>query len=154
MKQAMKQVYKSASPEETVEIGIHIGRSLSPYSIITLSGDLGAGKTTLIKGIAQGFADISPREISSPTFTYLNLYTGKRSICHFDLYRLRSADNFIAMGFDEHLEQEELCLIEWPEIILNILPKKTIHIDIKYTAEMGRELILHKNQSEIVKWGL
>ncbi len=147
----MKRV-NSASPEETHEIGLRIGRSIPPQSIIALQGDLGAGKTTLIKGIAQGFAGVSPREVSSPTFTYLNIYTKTHPIYHFDLYRLRSGDDFLALGFDEYFEQEGLCLIEWPEIILDILPEKTLQIDMNYTSEMGRELILSENNVAISKW--
>ena len=134
----------SASAEETIQHGFQIGKSLSPSSVITLTGDLGAGKTTLIKGIAQGFAGISAREISSPTFTYLNIYSKSQPIYHFDLYRLHSFDDFLSMGFDEYLEEEGLCLIEWPELILDILPEKTVHIEIKYTSEMSRELILRE----------
>lgn len=141
---------KSASPEETHALGLRIGASLTPGSILALQGDLGAGKTTLIKGIAHGFAQVNPRDISSPTFTYLNIYPG--NIYHFDLYRLRSGEDFVAMGFEEHFDQEGLCLIEWPEVILDILPQKTVHIEINYTAEKHRELILSQNNPENDSW--
>ena len=139
----MKRV-KSTSAEETFQWGIQIGTSLVTPSVIALQGDLGAGKTTLIKGIAQGVAGIDAREISSPTFIYLNIYSGTQSIFHFDLYRLHSTDDFLALGFDEYFEQEGVCLIEWPETILDLLPDKTLHIEIRYTSENSRELILQE----------
>ena len=142
----MKRV-KSTSAEETLQCGFQIGMSLSTPSVIALQGDLGAGKTTLIKGIVHGLAGIDTREISSPTYTYLNIYSGTRSIFHFDLYRMRSIEDFLALGFDEYFEQEGVCLIEWPETILDILPDKTLHIEIKYTSENSRELILQEKST-------
>lgn len=143
MSQAMKRV-NSSSPEETFRQGVIIGKSLSSPCVIALKGDLGAGKTTLIKGIVHGFSGIDPRNVSSPTFTYLNIYAGSPPIYHFDLYRLRSAKDFLALGFDEYFEQEGICLIEWPELILDLFEQKMLQFEIKYISENARELILRE----------
>ncbi|MCP5503883.1 MAG: tRNA (adenosine(37)-N6)-threonylcarbamoyltransferase complex ATPase subunit type 1 TsaE [Chlamydiales bacterium] len=128
--------FVSNSSEETEAIGRKIARTLSPGSIVCLTGDLGAGKTTLSKGLASEITGISPHHINSPTFTYLNIYEGHQTLYHFDCYRLKGGDDFLERGFDEYFE--ELCLIEWPEKIEDILPKKRILISIEYNGEDKR----------------
>ena len=140
----MKKV-NSSTPEETFQWGCEFGKHLKVHSVIAMHGDLGAGKTTLIKGIAHGAGDISPRDVSSPTYTYLNIYTGKQKIFHFDLYRLKTADDFLSLGFDEYFEEGGICLIEWPEKIRDLLPSNSLTIEIEYTSEKGRALILGNN---------
>lgn len=118
-----------------MEYGKKLGQMLSPSTVVALSGDLGAGKTTLIKGIAAGYAGIPIDSVSSPTFTYLHEYTGSKTLHHFDLYRLKGPEEFLAKGFDEHLYSDTLCLIEWSEKIAPLLPEKTIHISLKHDGE-------------------
>ena len=106
--------------------------------IITFSGSLGAGKTTLVQQLLGALGVTEP--ITSPTYTYVNRYKlpmGK-VIYHFDLYRLRSAEDFIRAGFDEYVYHEHaVCLIEWPEIISEILPKETCYVALEYRMASG-----------------
>ncbi len=125
-----------------LKLGKELGLKLKPCSIVAISGDLGAGKTTLIKGIAGSAAHIDAQLITSPTFTLLNIYSGALQVYHFDLYRLQSAEDFLALGFDEVLDAGGICLIEWPEVIEQRLPERTLKIQIEYGPKSGRTLIL------------
>lgn len=109
--------------------------------IITLSGDLGAGKTTFIKHLLKNF-DINQDEITSPTFNLLNIYTNQTyQIWHYDLYRLNSAEEIFNLNFDEALAQK-LVIIEWPEIIKQYLPSKHIAIKIEILNQDQRQYII------------
>jgi tRNA threonylcarbamoyladenosine biosynthesis protein TsaE len=130
----------SSSPEETAAVGREIASTLKGDEIVCLWGDLGAGKTTFSKGLAGAFTGISPHEVNSPTFTYLNIYEGERTLYHFDCYRLQGGDDFLAKGFDEYFGS--LCLIEWPERIEEILPLKRIDITISYHGKKGRKITI------------
>jgi tRNA threonylcarbamoyladenosine biosynthesis protein TsaE len=121
---------KSNSTQETILYGKELGAQLQPGDVLALSGTLGAGKTTLIKGIANGYASIPCDEVQSPTFIYHHLYEGKRPIHHFDLYRLADEHAFLRKGFDDYLFEGNLCLIEWSERIAPLLPANTIHINM------------------------
>lgn len=136
-------VTHSASAEETFQIGLQFGRLLQNPCIIALSGDLGAGKTTLIRGIVSSLG-ADEREVCSPTFTYLNIYQGRMLIYHFDLYRIPSAQEFEAAGFDEYLQEGGICCIEWPDILAPHLSKKTLvhRISITHKEEGLREIII------------
>ena len=103
------------SPAATLEQGYAIGQTLPQGAVVAFYGDLGAGKTTLIKGIVAAVTGLSPDAVNSPTFTYLNIYEGKRNVFHLDLYRLSGLQAFFAAGFDEYLEGEGVCCIEWAE---------------------------------------
>lgn len=128
----------SSSPEETAAIGQEIARSLRGDELLCLRGDLGAGKTTFSKGLVSEYTKVSPHEVNSPTFTYLNIYEGEKTVYHFDCYRLNGEDDFLEKGFDEYFGN--LCLIEWPERIAKTLPVKRIDITIDYHGETGREI--------------
>jgi tRNA threonylcarbamoyladenosine biosynthesis protein TsaE len=123
------------SREEMMLFGQEIGDA-SP-SIVALYGDLGAGKTTFVKGLAQAVARIPARAVSSPTFTLLNIYEGERTLYHFDLYRLKSAEEFIERGLEDYLSLGISC-IEWPERIAHLLPPDTLHIEIAIEGEGRR----------------
>ncbi len=133
----------SNSAEETERIGREIGQWLPSNVAVCLSGDLGAGKTTLIKGIVSEITGASPHEVNSPTFTYLNIYEGKETVYHFDCYRLENEKAFLERGLSDYFDG--LCLIEWPERIAKILPKKRISIHISYLGEEKREITYEKN---------
>jgi len=139
-----KQKYLSRSPQETEQIGQEISSLFSSQDTICLFGDLGAGKTTLVKGIIQHFCTIAPTEITSPTFSYLNIYhqtTGP--VFHFDLYRLKNEEEFFSLGFEEFFE-EGLCLIEWPQRIQSLFSDSMIRIDITCKEEATREIQLRR----------
>jgi tRNA threonylcarbamoyladenosine biosynthesis protein TsaE len=112
---------------------------LSPGDVVCLEGDLGAGKTTFVKGIASFFG-ICEEIVSSPTFIYLNLY---EPIAHFDLYRLQGEEQFLSMGFDEYFAAPYIACVEWPNILKNSLPKSFFWITLKHHAE-GREITIEK----------
>lgn len=120
------------SLEQTMLYAYNFGRSLPEKSIVCFYGDLGAGKTTFVKGLAQGAANINPDLVSSPTFVYLNIYKGEKTIYHFDLYRLKDADEFLSMGFDEILFDGGICCIEWSERISALLPEDCIKIELMH----------------------
>lgn len=136
--------YLSGSADDTESIGRDLGALLPCGSILCFFGGLGAGKTTFIKGIASGFAGIDPREVNSPTFTYLNIYGEQKKIYHFDLYRMRTEDDFVSMGFEEFFFSEGLCCIEWSERITSILPAESIRINMHYQGASGRLIIISK----------
>lgn len=112
------------SAESSRELGFKIGQSLAerislgdlalPF-LITLSGELGAGKTTLCQGLGEALGVSEPGEIVSPTFTLANEYQGRWDIFHLDIYRLETVEQFYEAGLDEYLYRPGLCLLEWPE---------------------------------------
>lgn len=119
----------STSPNTTIEIAKKLASLLNDKDIIVLTGELGAGKTKFVEGFLSYFN--LQDEISSPTFNIVNEYnTPKHNIYHFDVYRLEDTDEFYAIGGEEYFEKG-ICLIEWGEIIQDILPKEYIHITLK-----------------------
>ncbi|MBS0622431.1 MAG: tRNA (adenosine(37)-N6)-threonylcarbamoyltransferase complex ATPase subunit type 1 TsaE [Verrucomicrobia bacterium] len=125
--------------EETLALGRELALELS--SLVCLFGDLGAGKTTLIKGIIESATGTNVEQITSPTFVYLQSY-GKAH--HFDLYRLRGAEQFLDLGFDEYLYGPQLTLIEWPERIETLLPREYTRITLTHAGGDKRYVELEK----------
>jgi tRNA threonylcarbamoyladenosine biosynthesis protein TsaE len=103
----------SSSARETREIGKNLARGLGPGSVVALYGDLGAGKTAFVQGLAEGLG-IKAR-VTSPTFSIVNEYAGRLPLFHFDLYRLSSADDLYEIGWDEYLDRGGICAVEWSE---------------------------------------
>lgn len=103
------------SEEETLRLGMLIGRLIEQPTLILLQGDLGAGKTVLARGIARGLGVPETTPITSPTFTLMNHYTARLDLYHFDLYRLSDPDELIELGFDEFAHGSGVSLVEWPE---------------------------------------
>jgi len=132
----------SHSPEETVKLGKKIGIQLAPNTIICFSGDLGAGKTTLIKGLASSAADCDEEIVNSPTFVYLNIYEGKKTVFHFDLYRLQQPIDFLRMGFDEYLYLGGISCIEWSERLGEHLPSNCLHISLHHLDKDLRKMTI------------
>jgi tRNA threonylcarbamoyladenosine biosynthesis protein TsaE len=118
-----------SNTDETIKLGEIIGKSLEPGSIIALRGDLGAGKTVLVKGIARGLG--IEDEPVSPTFVIMNAYEGSIPLYHFDLYRISGADELAGIGYDEFLFGGGVSAVEWADRIEEIFPEYTIYIDIK-----------------------
>ncbi|WP_296876196.1 tRNA (adenosine(37)-N6)-threonylcarbamoyltransferase complex ATPase subunit type 1 TsaE [Thomasclavelia sp.] len=121
----------------TLELGKKIGEHLKAGMLLTLDGDLGAGKTTFTKGIGQGLK--IKRIINSPTFTILKQYHGSLNLSHFDAYRLQGQDN--DLGFEEIFDSDDVCVVEWPEFINDILPKERLEVKIKKIDENKRKFI-------------
>jgi len=114
--------------EETLKLGEIIGKSLNPGSIIALVGDLGAGKTVLVKGIANGLE--VQEEPNSPTFVIMNSYEGRIPLYHFDLYRLSDEEELLGIGYDEYFFGDGVAAVEWADRIEEIFPEHTIKIEI------------------------
>ena len=131
----MEKVIKVNNLEETIELGKRLGEKLKPQMLITLSGDLGAGKTTFTKGIGLGLG--IEKIINSPTFTILKQYHGRSNLSHFDAYRLEDQDD--DLGFEEIFDSDDICVIEWAEFIADILPEERLEIIIKKIDEAARE---------------
>ena len=137
----MKQhrTFHSKSPEETFAVGRQLAQIIPVPSIVAFFGDLGAGKTTMIKSFTGHRTDLSPESISSPTFQILHIYEGKEAaLYHFDLWRIDNAEEFIALGFDEYLDQKHDVCIEWSERIEEILPPSAYRIHIHALSEYER----------------
>jgi tRNA threonylcarbamoyladenosine biosynthesis protein TsaE len=126
------------SSEETEAAGAHFAASLQGNEIVAFFGDLGAGKTTFLKGMISALTGCDPAEITSPTFNYLHIYEGKARVYHFDLYRLTTAEQFAGAGFSEYLNSDGICCLEWAEKIAGKLPPGTIRITMEHQGQDNR----------------
>lgn len=135
-------LYKSNSEKETKNIAKAFAKELLPGGVICLYGDLGVGKTAFVQGIADamGVKDY----VSSPTFTIVNCYEGNLPLYHFDVYRISDCDEMYEIGYEEYVYGEGISLIEWPQLICDILPEKRYDITIK------KDLSIHENYREIL----
>ena len=132
----------SSSPEATFEYGRTLGGLLQAGDVIALSGDLGAGKTCFVQGVAMG-AGVSDRsQITSPTFTLIQEYQGQLPIYHFDVYRLNRAEDLYELGFEEYFYGEGITLIEWAERIPLFLPSEYLAISLQIAPDLTRHLRL------------
>lgn len=142
------QVYVTDSAEETIALGERLGRLLPPETVVCLSGDLAAGKTTLTKGIVSGATGCHSDDVSSPTFVYLAVYEGRCPVYHFDLYRLRDSDEFLAMGFEEYFTQGGICCIEWSERIAPLIPDNAVRVHLEHYGAGQRRLTVQSHEKE------
>lgn len=128
------------SLEETFSFAKDLFKKLPQESILCFFGDLGSGKTTFIKALAEA-AGIDKEQVTSPTYVYLNIYSGKEApFYHFDLYRLKNEEAFFALGFDEFLFAPGIKCLEWSERIEKILPPEIIKITLMNRGENEREI--------------
>jgi tRNA threonylcarbamoyladenosine biosynthesis protein TsaE len=128
--------------EQLPEVAQKLATELKDYSIVTLTGELGAGKTTLAKELLRNWG--VQGEVLSPTFTYVNCYKNEQGakFFHFDLYRIQNLDTFFELGFDEYLGQpNSLCLIEWPQVIDSLLKDGVVSFQIEHLSDDKRKLI-------------
>ena len=129
-------VKESYSPEETFAIGKEIGEQLKPGDVYCLIGDLGVGKTVFTQGLAKGLGIEEP--INSPTFTIIQEYhEGRIPLYHFDVYRIGDVSEMDELGYEEYFYGDGACLIEWGNLIEEILPKETVTITIEKDLEKG-----------------
>lgn len=129
-------IIETRSPEETFELGKKIGTAAMPGQIYTLNGDLGVGKTVFTQGVAAGLDITEP--ISSPTFTIIQVYEGGRlPFYHFDVYRIGDIEEMEEIGYDDYFFGEGICLIEWADLIEDILPENLIRVTIEKNLEQG-----------------
>ena len=125
-------------PEETQAYGRRLADRLRSGDVIALMGELGSGKTCLIQGICQGL-DVAD-DVTSPTFTLINEYQGRLPVYHFDLYRLEDPESVLDIGFDEYVDGNGVCLIEWADKFPEILPEERIEIWIEILDGERRRL--------------
>lgn len=140
----MEKVIKVNNLEETIALGNRLGLLLQPNMLLTLSGDLGAGKTTFTKGIGQGLG--ITKVINSPTFTILKQYQGRLNLSHFDAYRLEGQDD--DLGFEEIFDSDDVCVVEWANFIEDILSVDRLTIEIKKIDENIREFVFKTNSEK------
>jgi tRNA threonylcarbamoyladenosine biosynthesis protein TsaE len=133
--------FVSRSPEETVLLGKRLGELLEPGDVVALIGALGAGKTTLAKGIAGGAGVVDEDEVTSPSFVLLNEYRGRWPVYHADLYRLEAAE-MDDLGFEEFIFGEGVSLLEWAEKIPGVLPAERIEAAISWLGPEERKVAL------------
>ena len=134
------QRFITNSPEETEALGARLARALEPGAVVAFTGDLGAGKTAFVRGLARGLG-IRDR-VTSPTFTIVNEYEGGRlPLFHFDLYRLGCADELFDIGWEDYLARGGVCAVEWSERMEELLEPGTIRVDLRRGEDEDRRVI-------------
>lgn len=129
------------SPEETIALGRTLTGLLTPPKIVLLRGDLGAGKTTLVKGIAAGFKAAAEDDVTSPTFTLVHEYRGPGvSLYHIDLYRVDTQRQLETLGLDDLIAENSVLLIEWGEKFLRFARERDVEIALERVGENGRRI--------------
>ncbi len=131
-----EMIYETNSPEETEEIARRLGEEANPSDVIALLGDLGVGKTVFTKGLARGLG--ITEAVSSPTFTIVQEYTdGRIPFYHFDVYRIGDVEEMDEIGFDDYIYGDGLCMIEWANLIMDIMPRHYTEVTIEKDLEKG-----------------
>lgn len=129
-------IIETHDPEETFEAGRKIGMNAKPGQIYTLTGDLGVGKTVFTQGVAAGLGITEP--VNSPTFTIIQEYEdGRLPFYHFDVYRIADLEEMEEIGYDDYFFGQGICLIEWAELIEEILPERRIEVTIEKDLDKG-----------------
>lgn len=130
------------SSEETIAQGREIGATLKPPVLVLLSGDLGAGKTTLTKGIAAGLGAAREDEVTSPTFTLVHRYEGSTRVYHVDLYRIEGLHDLETLGLEDIFSERAVVIVEWPDRLKLRTGWPTMEIQVEHVAEEIRRIVL------------
>lgn len=131
-------VIETTTREETLALGVKIGEQAIPGMVICVDGDLGAGKTVLAQGIAKGLGVME--QVVSPTFTIIQEYRdGRLPFYHFDVYRIEDPDEMYEVGFEDYFYGGGVCMIEWSELIRELLPEEHVHITIEKQMDRGSD---------------
>jgi tRNA threonylcarbamoyladenosine biosynthesis protein TsaE len=139
--QAMTREITTHSAEETIAFGRTLTKLLAPPKVVLLRGDLGAGKTTLVKGIAAGFGAAEEDEVTSPTFTLVHEYRGPRAnLYHIDLYRIDTLQELETLGLDDLRSDNSVLLIEWGEKFPRFVRERDVEISLERKGENGRRI--------------
>jgi len=142
----------SESPEQTFQLGVSIGKILRAGDFVALRGELGAGKTALVQGIAKGMGVPDVYAVVSPTFTLINEYPGQVApLYHLDVYRLAGDADLIDTGFDETVSQTGVTVVEWAEKIADFIPAGAISLAFTYLDEMKREIRISVEQEALMQ---
>ena len=136
---ASSQTVTTTSPEETHRVAADLLAGLGPGTVLALHGELGAGKTCFVQGLAQALG--VKRAVGSPTFTLINEYPGPLPLYHIDLYRIGGVNEAFGLGLEEYLESDGITAIEWAERVAELLPASTIHIRMVAGADPDERTI-------------
>jgi tRNA threonylcarbamoyladenosine biosynthesis protein TsaE len=141
----ISEKYVSCSEEETINLGICLASFMGPGTAVSLEGDLGAGKTALVRGIAKGLG--IDETITSPTFTIVNTYEGDITLHHFDVYRIDDPEELYYIGWDEYFNPSDVCIVEWGDRVSGMLPDDTMRIRImRDQAGLNKRIIILERQ--------
>jgi tRNA threonylcarbamoyladenosine biosynthesis protein TsaE len=143
--------YRTNSPEETITLGRKLAAELVPPKLVLLRGELGAGKTTLVKGIAEGFAAAKQEDVTSPTFTLIHEYRGpKATVFHIDLYRVDTPRQLETLGIDDLFGPDAVILVEWGEKFSRFVRERDVEIAITSDGDTERtiEVVGRRNIAE------
>jgi tRNA threonylcarbamoyladenosine biosynthesis protein TsaE len=144
---ASTKVTDTHSPEETIEFGRRLSETLRPASIVLLRGDLGAGKTTMVKGIAEGFQAASKEDVTSPTFTLVHEYRGQEvDLFHIDLYRIDSQKELDTLALDDLRSERSILLIEWGEKFELFRRERDYEIVIERSGDEERQITFRSSR--------
>ena len=133
-------IYISNSEAETEAIGQRLAETVPDGSVVAMYGDLGAGKTAFVRGMARGMG--LECRVSSPTFTIVNEYLGKRELIHFDMYRLSSADELFDIGWEDYRGRNAVCAVEWSENVQGAFFGDEIRVTIDKLSDSGRKITI------------
>lgn len=136
----------SRSPEETQAAGERLGARLTPGAVVACTGELGAGKTCFLQGLARGL-EVSG-DVTSPTFVLINQYRGRMPVYHLDAYRTGSLTELLELGLDELLDGAGVTVIEWADKLLPLLPPRTIHVRIEGLGDEPRRITIDEPVSD------
>jgi tRNA threonylcarbamoyladenosine biosynthesis protein TsaE len=135
----------TSSVDATMELAAELAETLEPGAVIALDGDLGAGKTHFVKGLAEGLG-YAPHEVRSPTFTIVQVHEGgTMPLYHFDAYRVGSPQEFVDLGFEEYVYGDGVTVVEWPERVEELLPKDTIWLSMTHVSPSERRIERGRN---------
>ncbi len=136
----MKLEILTKNVEETESAGAALAKTVNPGAVIAMFGDLGAGKTAFVRGLALGLS--SPNRVTSPTFTIVNEYEGRLPIFHFDMYRLGSSDELFDIGWEDYLGRGGVCVVEWSENVTDAFDGSEISVTIEKLSDNERKIIV------------
>ena len=133
-------IFYSNSPRQTEEVGEKLAKALKPGAVIAYKGDLGAGKTAFTRGLARGLG--ADEQVTSPTYTIVNEYlSGRMPLFHFDMYRLSCSDDLFDIGWEDYLERNGVCAVEWSENVADAL-EDPIVVEISKTGDESRTITI------------
>jgi tRNA threonylcarbamoyladenosine biosynthesis protein TsaE len=145
--QPLRLTLTTNGPDETIEVGRRLGNLLVAGDVVALVGDLGAGKTCLVKGIARGLEVPEVSYVRSPTFVILNTYPGRCDLNHLDLYRIESPQEMEDLGPREIFYGEGVTVIEWADKMEDLLPEDHLRVSLDFRNETGRVMVLEEKGS-------
>lgn len=131
----------TGSSDETEALGATIGSLLQPGSFLALRGDLGGGKTCLTRGVVASLAPQSVHLVASPTYAIMNCYPGNTPVYHFDFYRLSGDDDIAELGFEEYFYGDGVCIVEWSERLVELMPPDVLTLLFEYSGDDDRRLV-------------